>query len=243
MLNKYSIIAVSLLGLWQGTCVAETSAELPMSDNDMVLYSLGYELGKDVKGQQLEFKQEMILKGAKDAMAGDQPMFNTQTQRQAMAAVRKQRAENNLRAAEAFLAENAKKAGVTTLPSGLQYQVITTGTGKVPGPKDTVTVQFRGTLIDGTEFVSTSQHAKPATLKVDKVIKGFSEALQAMPSGSKWMLYIPPQLAYGKRSPSQQVPANSAVIYEVELLSVEAAAGDAAATQETTPKSEAPPKP
>ena len=216
MHKKYKIIAVTLLGLWQGAGLAQTQ----MNDNAMVLYSLGYELGEDIKGQQLEFSQEIILQGIKDAMAGNEPMFSLEVQRQALAAVQAQRAEKNLRKAEAFLAQNEKKTGVKTLPSGLQYKVITSGEGKIPGKEDTVTVEYRGTLINGTEFASSGNRGKPAKLRVNKSIKGLSEALQLMPTGSKWELYIHPRLGYGNRSPGAKVPANSGLIYEVELLSV-----------------------
>jgi FKBP-type peptidyl-prolyl cis-trans isomerase FklB len=192
-----------------------------MNDDDMVLYSLGYELGKDMKQQQLELNQQIILQGIKDALAGSEPMFGIEVQRQAIASLQAQRAERNLRIAETFLAQNKNKAGVKTLPSGLQYKIITSGEGRIPGSEDTVMVEYRGTLIDGTEFTSSSSRGQPAKLKVSNTIKGLSEALQLMPTGSKWELYIHPELAYGKRSPGKAVPANSGLIYEIELLSVE----------------------
>ena len=219
MLKKYKIIALSLLGLWHGPGLAQAT----LDDNAMVLYSLGYELGKEIKGKQMEFTQEILLQGLQDAMAGKEPLISEAVQRQALAWFKAQQAEKNLQQALAFLAENGKKEGVTTLPSGLQYKVITSGEGKIPNAEDTVTVAFRGTLIDGSEFASSHDRGKPATLKVNRIIKGLSEALQLMPTGSKWELYIPPQLAYGKRSPGKRVPANSALIYEVELLSVKPA--------------------
>ena len=238
MIKKYSIIAVSMLGIWHGVNFAEPtmSAQPTMSDNDMVLYSLGYEMGKDIKDNQLQFKQEIILQGAKDAMSGGEPLFNVQTQRQAMADIRKKRAEENLHASEAFLAENAKKEGVTTLPNGLQYKVITAGNGKTPTDDDTVKAAFRGKLLDGTEFESTYQHGKPAKFQVGKPIKGLSQAMKLMPVGSKWEIYIPPELAFGKRVAGKRggvrVPANSVVIYELELLSIV----DSEATAAASPK-------
>ena len=216
MKKKYKIITLALLGLWQGTTMA---AEI-MNDNAMVLYSLGYELGKDIKGQQLELDQGILMQGIKDAIAGNEPLIDSGIQRQALASIQKQRAEENLHKGEEFLAENAKKQGITTLPSGLQYEVITAGDGAIPTAKDRVTVEFRGTLIDGTEFASSKNRGKPATLKVDRIIKGLSEALQLMPTGSKWRLYMPPELGYGKRSPGARVPANSTLIYEIELLAI-----------------------
>lgn len=228
MLKKYPIIALSVLSLCQGSLMAQEV----MNDNGMVLYSLGYELGKDIKGQQLEYNQAILLQGIKDAMKGTEPLIDSRTQHQALASIQRQRAEENLREGEAFLAENATKAGVTTLPSGLQYRVISAGEGPIPSAGDSVTVEFRGTLIDGTEFASSKNRGKPATLKVNRIIKGLSEALQLMPTGSKWMLYMPAKLAYGKRSPGSRVPANSALIYEIELLSIKPAAETAASAKQ-----------
>jgi FKBP-type peptidyl-prolyl cis-trans isomerase len=130
------------------------------------------------------------------------------------------------------LPKTQKKKGVTVLASGLQYQVVKAGDGAIPNAEDTVTVEFRGSLIDGTEFASSKKRGKPARLKVNRIIKGLSEALQLMPTGSKWRLYIPANLAYGNRSPGSRVPANSTLIYEIELLSIKSAAGTAAAAKQ-----------
>jgi FKBP-type peptidyl-prolyl cis-trans isomerase FklB len=209
-----------------------------LDDNAMVLYSLGYEMGKDIKGQQLEFNQGILLQGINDALAGNEPLIDKRTQHQAMAAINNQRAEENLHKGKAFLAENAQKEGVTTLPSGLQYRAITTGEGPIPGPEDRVTVEFRGSLIDGTEFLSSKKLGKPATLKVNRIIKGLSEALKLMPTGSKWVLYIPPELAYGNRSPGVKVPAYSTLIYEIELLSVDPSTKTKDAAKQASPETE-----
>jgi FKBP-type peptidyl-prolyl cis-trans isomerase FklB len=192
-----------------------------MDDDAIVLYSLGYELGEDMKQQQLELKQDIILQGINDALAGSEPLFGIDVQRQAIASLQAQRAERNLQQAEAFLAENKTKDGITTLASGLQYKVITVGDGKTPGADDTVLLNYRGTLMDGTEFASSIRQGKPASLRLDRTIKGLSEALQLMPTGSKWEIYIHPELGFGNRSPGDKVPANSGLIYEVELLSIE----------------------
>jgi FKBP-type peptidyl-prolyl cis-trans isomerase len=132
----------------------------------------------------------------------------------------KQQATENLKAGEAFLADNSEKAGVTTLPSGLQYKVITAGTGKSPQKSDKVTVHYRGTLIDGTEFDSSYSRNKPATFGVGQVIPGWTEALQLMKEGDKWELVVPSKLAYGERGAGARVPANSTLVFEVELISV-----------------------
>ena len=128
-------------------------------------------------------------------------------------------AAKNLEDSKKFLAENQKKEGIKTLPSGLQYKVIAEGSGKMPKPTDDVTLHYRGTLIDGTEFDSSYQRGEPATFKVDGIIKGWTEALQLMKEGSKWQLFIPPELGYGNRSMSR-IPPNSTLIFEVELISV-----------------------
>ncbi len=121
----------------------------------------------------------------------------------------------------AFLTANARKAGVITTASGLQYKVIKSGTGESPKLTDTVTVHYQGTLIDGTVFDSSIQRGKPISIPVNRVIPGWTEALQLMKVGDKWQLFIPANLAYGDRSPSPAIPANSVLIFEVELLAIE----------------------
>ncbi len=129
-------------------------------------------------------------------------------------------AEKNRKEGEAFLAENAGKEGVVALPSGLQYKVIKEGTGKQPSGTDKVYVNYRGTFPDGTEFDNSRRKGKPAVVKVDRVIKGWSEALQLMKEGSTWMLYLPSDLAYGDRRPGTRIGPNQVLVFEVELLSV-----------------------
>jgi FKBP-type peptidyl-prolyl cis-trans isomerase len=129
--------------------------------------------------------------------------------------------DKNMKEGEAFLAENKKKEGVVTLPSGLQYKVITAGTGKKPKATDTVTTQYRGTLIDGTEFDSSYKRGQPTTFPVAGVITGWTEALQLMPVGSKWQLFIPSNLAYGPRGAGHLIGPNATLVFEVELLSIE----------------------
>ena len=129
-------------------------------------------------------------------------------------------AQDNLARGKAFLEENAKKEGVKTLPSGLQYRVIQEGSGATPGATDTVTVNYRGTLIDGTEFDSSYSRGKPATFRADRVIRGWTEALQMMKEGAKWELFIPPDLAYGERGAGGKIGPNSTLVFEVELVSV-----------------------
>jgi FKBP-type peptidyl-prolyl cis-trans isomerase FklB len=230
MTLKYSLITVLASGLVCGVCWAdepktaadEASSEMELkSDNDKVLYSLGYELGKDISRQELELAPQMLLKGVEDGMSGGKPLINTRQRQAALKQIKETRAQENLEQAQAFLAANAEKEGVQTLPSGLQYKVIQTGEGKTPGAGDSVVVNYRGRLIDGTEFDSSYERDKPATFRVNKVIKGWREALPLMKEGARWELFIPPELAYGKRGRPGVIAPNSALIFEVELITVQ----------------------
>jgi len=125
--------------------------------------------------------------------------------------------------AEDFLEANKKKAGILTLPSGLQYKIIQEGKGEAPGPTDFVTVNYRGTLVDGTEFDSSYTHQAPATFAVNAVIPGWTEALQLMKPGSKWRVYLPPNLAYGARGAGRAIAPNATLIFDIELLAVKSA--------------------
>lgn len=200
---------------------ATMTAPAPTSDTDKVLYSLGYELGRDLKRQELELSREPLLKGVEDALSNARPVVKASERNAALKAIKQRRTEENLEASLAFLAANAENEGIKTLPSGLQYRELTPGEGKTPTATGKVTVNYRGTLIDGSEFDSSYERGKPSTFLVAKVIKGWREALQLMNEGAKWELYVPPELAYGERSPNRWIPPNSALIFEVELLSVE----------------------
>ncbi len=129
--------------------------------------------------------------------------------------------EKNKKEGEAFLAGNKKKEGVVTLPSGLQYKIIKDGSGAKPKPTDTVSVNYRGALIDGTEFDSSYKRGEPASFKVTGVIPGWTEALQLMKAGSKWQLFIPSNLAYGERGTGRDIAPNATLIFDVELLSIQ----------------------
>jgi len=231
---KYSMIAVSALGLLYGAgvCAAEESAEArteaPRStesveiktDEEKVNYSLGFELGKDLKGQELKLLPDALLRGAEDGLSGNKALVNTRQQAAALKQIREMRAQENLEQSRAFLTRIAKKEGMVTLPSGLQYREVQAGEGKTPGADDSVLVNYRGSLIDGSEFDSSYERGKPAAFQVKKVIKGWREALQLMKEGAKWELFIPPELAYGKRGRPKTIPPNSALVFEVELIAV-----------------------
>ena len=216
---KYSCLAIAALSLCNSVSIA-AEAVVPQSENDKAIYSLGYELGTELKGHALELNPELLLQGVNDAIDGNKPLVKTTGRNKALAQIREQRAQHNLEKSQAFLAENAKKEGVVMLSSGLQYRVIHAGEGKTPEATGSVTVNYRGSLIDGTEFDSSYELGKPVTFQLKKVIKGWREALPLMKEGARWELYIPPQLAYGKRTPRNTIPPNSALIYQVELIAV-----------------------
>lgn len=212
----HSIILLSAMGLWGGNSLAID----PETENDKIIYSLGYELGKDLKRQNLTLTPDVLLQGVNDAISGNRPLVDAQHRKAAMKQIKQQRAQENLEKSQAFHAKNATKEGVVTLDSGLQYKVLQSGEGKTPGADDSVVAHYRGTLLDGTEFDSSYKRNKPSTFQLGKVIKGWTEALQLMKEGDKWELYVPPQLAYGERGRAKKIPPNSTLIFEVELISV-----------------------
>jgi len=187
-------------------------------------YSVGYDIGRSIQRQLADLDAESVARGLKDAMGGAAPVLLDQEIQQRFASVRQESAkrtvEKNKKDGEAFLARNKGEKGVKTTASGLQYKVITTGKGKRPTAEDTVTVNYRGTLIDGTEFDSSYKRNQPATFPVKGVIPGWTEALQLMKEGSKWMLYLPSTIAYGERGTGNMIGPNSTLIFEVELLSI-----------------------
>jgi len=175
----------------------------------------------------------IFLRGVKDALSGSKALLTdeeikstltilqTQLQKQQEETMR-QAAEVNKKAGDAFLAENKTKEGVVALPSGLEYKILTPGTGPKPAATDTVVCNYRGTLIDGKEFDSSYKRGQPATFPVSGVIKGWTEALQLMPVGSKWQIVVPGDLAYGDRGAGPDIGPGSTLIFEVELLSIQA---------------------
>jgi FKBP-type peptidyl-prolyl cis-trans isomerase FklB len=212
-----------------GAAVAEEALDLS-DETNRINYSLGHQLGSDFKRQQLDMNPDAVVQGMRDALSGAEPRMTPQEMRETLVGFKKRLAEQQreqrqrnvenelglLAEGKQFLEENAKKEGVITAASGLQYQVIEEGSGRSPGPTDTVTVEYRGTLVDGTEFDSSAKHGGPATFKLDAVIKGWSEGLQLMKEGGKTRLFIPQKLAYGDRGPL----AHRALIFDVDLISV-----------------------
>ncbi len=222
-----SVLGVVLLAGAAGAAGPGT----PSDERGKAGYSIGFQIGGDLQRQGLEVDPELLVQGLRDALAGTEPRMTPDDMRQtlvalrnrAAAAQRQQQEEQgraNQEAGKAFLAGNASQEGVVTLPSGLQYQVLTEGAGAAPQASDTVSVHYRGTLIDGTEFDSSYGRGQPATFQLDRVIKGWTEGVQLMRPGSKYRFFIPPELAYGERGAGPQIGPNSTLIFEVELLEV-----------------------
>jgi len=208
------------------------------TQKDKVSYAIGLNLGKsldqNIKRDSVDIDPELIIKGLRDGMSGGQALLTDQEVQSVLAAlqadVRKRQQEQfqqalvkNKKEGDEFLQANKGKPGVVALPSGLQYKVIQTGDGPKPTAGDTVVCNYRGTLIDGTEFDSSYKRGQPATFPVGQVIKGWTEALQLMPVGSKWELYIPSELAYGERGTPNGGPIgpDETLIFQVELLSIQ----------------------
>jgi FKBP-type peptidyl-prolyl cis-trans isomerase FklB len=233
-LAKNTLLAAALCG--GGAILSHAtaaSAEVPLkSDNDKVAYMIGHQIGTNFKRDGIEIDLNIMLAAMKDAIAGTKSqltpeetqklMMDFQKSLQAKAEAKaRAEGEKNAAAGKTFLAENGKKDGVKTTASGLQYKVVTEGKGEAPKATDTVSVNYKGTLLDGTEFDSSYKRNKPATFAVGGVIKGWTEALQLMKPGSKYELWIPSDLAYGERGAGEQIGPNSTLHFEVELLSIE----------------------
>lgn len=226
---KHLVLAISLMLLPAGACAA--GEELTVGDEqDRISYSIGYHAGGDFKIEDIEIRPELLARGVVDAMLDAKPLMTAEEIHTTLTKLQKdiaatnerkmkEEAEKNLAAGRAYLAENARKDGVNTLPSGLQYTIITEGNGRVPGADDVVEVHYRGTLINGAEFDSSYRRGQPVQFRVDKVIQGWREALRQMKTGGKWRLFIPPELAYGNKQLGEVAP-NSTIIFEVELLAV-----------------------
>jgi len=217
-----------------GLCASglEAADNVDLTDQKAkVSYGIGMNLGMQWRQQEVPIDPDVLMKGMKDAMEGNATLMTEEEMRNTLTAFqnqhraqqmekRKLQGEKNLTDGEKFLAENKTKPGVVTLPSGLQYKVIAEGAGDSPAAHDQVTVNYRGKLIDGTEFDSSYKRGEPATFGVSGVIKGWTEALQLMKPGAKWELYIPSALAYMERGSGAQIGPNSTLIFDVELVSV-----------------------
>jgi FKBP-type peptidyl-prolyl cis-trans isomerase FklB len=217
-----------------GSTVAKKPAVLTLkTQKDKASYAIGLNIGKSMHKDSVDVDPSILLRGLKDGLAGSKPLLTDDEARAAMVTLQSEmrkkqeekmlvQGEANKKEGEAFLADNKTKDGVVTLPSGLQYKILKEGTGPKPAATDTVVCNYKGTLLDNTEFDSSYKHGQPATFLVSGVIKGWTEALQLMPVGSKWQLFIPSELAYGARGgPGGGIGPNATLIFEVELMSVQ----------------------
>ncbi len=225
-MRKLPMIALMSAALLVG-CNGEKQVALE-TNVDKMSYGIGMSMARSVKGQPIEINNEAMLAGLKDVLNDKPAQLEEDVIREAFAAVREEQMEKQKLEAEGavkvgadYLTENAKKEGVKSTESGLQYEVISAGEGDSPAATDTVEVHYHGTLIDGTVFDSSVERGTPAKFPVNRVISGWTEALQLMKVGDKWRLHIPADLAYGAQSPSPKIPANSALVFEVELLAIE----------------------
>ena len=202
------------------------------TQKDKVSYALGANLGMNLHNQSVEVDPAIVLRGLKDALAGGKMLLTDDQAKGALmqlqAEVRSKQQEKmkvagemNKKEGVEFLAVNKAKEGVVTLPSGLQYKILTEGTGPKPAASDTVVCNYRGTLISGAEFDSSYKRGQPASFPVNGVIKGWTEALQLMPVGSKWQLFVPAELGYGDRGAGADIGPSATLIFEVELLSIQ----------------------
>lgn len=224
-----------LAGLAIGLFVCGASAQdqpALKTQKDKMSYAIGLEMGKGVKEQGFDVDPALVAQGIKDALSGVKPLlsdadFNAiiadvqEEMKQKQMQAQEEEAAQNKKAGDAFLAENTKKDGVVTLPSGLQYKIITAGQGKKPTETDTVLCNYKGTFIDGTEFDSSAQAGKPVAFDLKEILPGFKEALLMMPVGSKWQLFIPSELAYGEHGAGNVIGPNATLIFEVELVSIQ----------------------
>ncbi len=214
-----------------GTAAKTVPASTLKTQKDKASYALGMNIGMGLHRQGIPVDPAVVARGLRDAMSGAKTQLTEDEMKSALQQLRtdygKEQAtkahaagEANRKTGEAFLTANKAKEGVTALPDGLQYKVLKEGSGTKPTANDTVTVNYRGTLVDGKEFDSSYKRGQPATFPVKGVIKGWTEALQLMPVGSKWELYIPADLAYGDNPPDPSIGPGDTLIFEVELLSI-----------------------
>jgi len=226
MRSRFTVLLGAMLLLGGGAASEEPR---PSDPADRASYSLGHQIGRDLKREGSEIDPQAMRRGLLDALAGAEPAIDAREMQRVLSELKsrvlaaergeqRHAAGQNRKRGEKFLAENAKQSGVVTLSSGLQYKVLQRGSGKKPGADDKVVVHYRGTTLDDHEFHDSRKRPGEAeTLHVSGVIRGLTEALQLMKVGAKWQLFLPPALAYGRRGPL----ANHTVIFEVELISIE----------------------
>lgn len=234
MNNQYlARVTAGIFAFGLGSAVAAPAAGMS-SDQEKYSYVLGFQAAAPIVQQGVAVNAKAFARGAEDAIGGKASRLSPTETQDAMAALRKdyesgrkKLAEKNLAASTAFMEKNAKTAEVKSLPSGLQYQVLASGKGAQPTPDDTVTVNYRGTLTNGTEFDSSYARGQPASFPVKGVIQGWQEILPMMKPGDKWKVFVPPKLAYGESGAGGSIGPNEALIFEIELMSVGSSTPDA----------------
>lgn len=216
------------------------------TQKEKLSYAIGMEMGKGVKSQQIDVDPDLVMRGLKDALSDAKSQMSEDELRQVITSLQQEirqkqmqqqeaAATENKTKGDAFLADNAKKQGVVSLPDGLQYKILTAGQGKKPAESDTVLCNYKGTFIDGTEFDSSTRAGKPVPFEVKNVIKGFQEVLQLMPVGSKWQVFVPSSLAYGERGAGGVIGPNATLIFEIELVGIQDASASPAASNPPAP--------
>ncbi len=226
---KYLFVTFLSVVISWSICSAADSPDLK-GQKEKESYSLGYQFGQSLKAQGVDIDLDVYISAVRDALGGKTSRVPQEEIRKTITEMQKriksarqqefkEKAEKNLAENKVFLEENKKKEGIKTLDSGLQYKILAEGSGKTPKATDTVTVQYRGTLINGTEFDNSYKRGQPTTFPVSGVIRGWTEALQLMKEGAKWQIFIPPELGYGERG-TGPIPSNSVLIFEIELISV-----------------------
>jgi FKBP-type peptidyl-prolyl cis-trans isomerase len=226
---KRLIICITTVSL-ASICLAQDKPQLK-DQKDKASYSIGYDIGSTFKKQNIDLNMDALVSGMKEGLAGKEGTLSKEEREKTLEAFQKEMMEKQVAASkeaatknaaegEKFLAENKSKEGVKTTASGLQYKVLKEGSGPSPKETDTVVTNYKGTLLDGTEFDSSYKRNEPATFPVNRVIKGWTEALQLMKPGAKYQLFIPAALAYGERGAGRDIGPNATLIFEVELVSI-----------------------
>jgi len=231
MKHKLLIIGVMLSGMALAEGQEPQAPQVLQTQKEKLSYGIGVNAARNFKSLELDLDIELLIRALRDVYSGNKLLLSEDELRLVLDAhqkdfLRKQAeaakalADKNKKEGDAFLAENKTKEGVVTLASGLQYKILKAGEGKMPTESDTVQVQYKGTLIDGTEFDSSYKRGQPAAFPLKNIIAGWREALKLMPVGSRWQLFMPPELAYGTRG-SGQIGPNATLIFEVELLAIQ----------------------
>jgi FKBP-type peptidyl-prolyl cis-trans isomerase len=227
--SRLILIAAAIVAVLGVVAFRLTAQPAPTLDTQQkkVSYAIGLNVGKSLLAQKVEADFDALTRGIRDGLAGTSALDEKQIQetmetfQKEMQTKMTQAGEKNQTDGAKFLADNEKRSGVQKTASGLQYEILKAGDGPKPTPTDRVRVHYRGTLIDGSEFDSSYQRGEPAVFPANRVIPGWTEALQLMPVGSKWKLFIPPALGYGAQGAGSAIPPNATLVFEVELLGIE----------------------